>query len=108
MPIYTDREIAANKPDIIIRDQTNQKCQIIDMAVPSDRNTSVKVVEKLSMYKDLEIEIARMRKLGIETYQLSLAHLGSLRRDWKSTLLKFQAQSVMSAKKLLFWDQLAS
>ena len=41
MPIHTDREIAANKPDIIIRDHTIQKCQIIDMAVPSDRNTSV-------------------------------------------------------------------
>ena len=52
MPIHTDRKIAANKPDIIIRDHTNQKCQIIDMAVPSDRNISVKVVEKLSKYKD--------------------------------------------------------
>lgn len=45
-------EIAASKPDIIIRDHKNQKCQIIDMAVPSDRNTSVKVVEKLFKYKD--------------------------------------------------------
>ena len=26
--IHTDKEIAANKPDIIIRDHTNQKCQI--------------------------------------------------------------------------------
>ena len=58
MPIHADREIAANKPDI--RDYTNQKCQIIDMAVPSDRlrNISVKGVEKLFKYKDLEIEIA--------------------------------------------------
>ena len=56
MPINADREIAANKPDI--RDYTNQKCQIIDMAVPSDRSISVKVVEKLFKYKDLEMEIA--------------------------------------------------
>ena len=40
----------------------NQKCQIVDMAVPSDRNTFVEVVEKLVKYKDLEIEIARMWK----------------------------------------------
>ena len=52
MPIHNDREIAANKPDIIIRNYTNQKCQIINMAVPSDRNTSAKVIEKLSNYKD--------------------------------------------------------
>ena len=30
------------------------------MAIPTDRNTSVKVTEKLSKYKDLEIEIERM------------------------------------------------
>ena len=30
------------------------------MAIPSERNTSVKVIEKLSKYKDVEIEINRM------------------------------------------------
>ena len=80
MPIHTDREIAANKPDIIIRDHTNQKCQIIDMAVPSDRNTSVKVVEKLSKYKDLEIEIARMWKMGTETIPVVIGALGVIKK----------------------------
>ena len=46
MLIHTDREMAANKLNIIIRDHTNQKYQIIDMEVPSDRSTSVKVVER--------------------------------------------------------------
>ena len=64
MPIHTDREIAANKPDVIIRDLMNQICQMIDMAVPLDRTTAVKAVEKVSKYKDLEIEIVRMRKMG--------------------------------------------
>ena len=36
MTIHTDSEIGVNKSDIIIRDHTNQKCQIIDMAVPLD------------------------------------------------------------------------
>ena len=30
------------------------------MVTPTDRNTSVKVTEKLSKYKDLEIQIERM------------------------------------------------
>ncbi len=30
------------------------------MAIPSERNISVKITEKLSKYKDLEIEINRM------------------------------------------------
>ena len=78
--IHTDREIAADKPDIIIRDHTNQKCQIIDMAVPSDRNTSVKVVEKHSKYKDLEIEIARMWKTGTETMPVVIGALGVIKK----------------------------
>ena len=56
----------ANKPDIIVTDQVNKKCQIIDMAVQTDRQTSVKAVEKLSKWKDLEIEVARMWKIKIE------------------------------------------
>ena len=60
MPIQTDREISANRPDIIIKHKTKKECILIDMAIPSERNTSVKVIEKLSKYKDLEIEINRM------------------------------------------------
>ena len=60
MQIQTDRKISANKPDIVIKDKKEKFCTIIDMAVPSERNTSVKLTEKLSKYKDLEIEICRM------------------------------------------------
>ena len=56
IPIHTDRKITANRPDIVIKDHKTKTCKFIDMAVPSDRNTSVKVTEKLSKYKDLEIE----------------------------------------------------
>ena len=92
MSIHTEREIAAIKPDIIIRDQTTKKCQMINMAVKSDSDTSVKVVEKLSKYKDLELEIPRMWKRETERKLVLLGYLGSLRRDWKSTLTEFQEQ----------------
>ena len=90
MSIHTEREIAAIKPDIIIRDQTTKKCQMINMAVKSDSDTSVKVAEKLSKYKDLELEIPRMWKRETERKLVLLGCLGSLRRDWKSTLTEFQ------------------
>jgi hypothetical protein len=60
MPIPTDREIKAYKPDIVIRDKATKERTLIDMAIPAERNTSVKVTEKLSKYKDLGIEINRM------------------------------------------------
>ena len=54
MPIHTDREISANRPDVVIKNNQDKKCTLIDVAIPSDKNTSTKVSEKLSKYKDLE------------------------------------------------------
>ena len=34
----------------------NDKIKLIDVSVPSDRNTLTKVIVKLSKYKDLEIK----------------------------------------------------
>ena len=60
MPIQTDRAITANRPDIVIKNKRENKCTLIDVAIPSDKNTSIKVSEKLSKCKDLEVEIACM------------------------------------------------
>ena len=46
--IHTDREINANRPDIVIKDKKEQRCILVDVSIPSDRNTSVKTTEKLS------------------------------------------------------------
>ncbi len=48
MPIHTDREIKANKPDIVIKDRKDKRCMLIDMALSPERNITVKVTEKLS------------------------------------------------------------
>ena len=55
MPLNTDKEIKANRPDIIIKDKKEKKCIMINMSIPSERNVSIKDIEKLSKYKDLEI-----------------------------------------------------
>ena len=60
MPIRTDKEITANRHDIVIRDKLENKCFFIDMSVPSERNVGYKETEKLSKNKDLEIEVAKM------------------------------------------------
>ena len=80
MPIQTDREIKANRPDIIVKKKTNKECILIDMAVPSDRNTSVKVTEKLSKYKDLEIEINRMWGTKTTTIPVVIGALGLVKK----------------------------
>ena len=59
------------------------------MAVPSDRNTSVKVTEKLSKYKDLEIETSRMWGMRTETIPVIIGGTGSYQKrtrnvSWKN------------------------
>jgi len=34
----TNREVLANRPDIIIKNKTDKICLLIDVAIPSDRN----------------------------------------------------------------------
>ena len=58
MPTNTDKEIKANRPDIVIKDKSKNLCTLIDMAVPSERNVATKEVEKIAKYKDLEKEIS--------------------------------------------------
>ena len=80
-PIHTDRTIQANRPDIIIKDKTNNTCLFIDMSVPSDRNVSAKVFEKLSKYKDLEIEVEKMWHLKTKTLPVVIGALGLIKKD---------------------------
>ena len=58
--MHTHREIKANRPDTVVKDNKEGRCMLSGIAVPSERNTSAKFTEKLSKYKDLEIEINRM------------------------------------------------
>ena len=75
--LNTDREIAANKPDIVIKDHKNKTCKLIGMAVTSDRKTSLKTTEKLSKYKDLVIETTRMWGMKTETVPVNVV-IGAL------------------------------
>lgn len=86
MQIHTDRELSANKPDIVIKDHANRCCKLIDVLVPSDKNTSMKVIEKLSKYKDHEIEIARMWGMRTETVPVIVGALGLIREGMEQNL----------------------
>jgi len=56
----TDRTIPNNKPHIIIRDNKQRTCMLIDASIPGDRNVIKKEAKKILKYKDYIIEIQRM------------------------------------------------
>jgi len=44
--VHTDREVTANRPDIIIKNKNEKTCTLIDVAIPADRIVVQKEAEK--------------------------------------------------------------
>jgi len=44
--VHTDREVMANRPDMIIKNKQDKTYILIGVAVPADRNVVQKEVEK--------------------------------------------------------------
>jgi hypothetical protein len=44
--VHPNREVTANRPDIIIKNKKEKKCTLIDVAIPADRNVVQKEADK--------------------------------------------------------------
>ena len=64
-PSYTKLLIAVNRPDIVVINLVNSTRKQIDMTGPSDRNITLKEMEKKSKYKDLKLQMQRMWHMKI-------------------------------------------
>ena len=72
----------------MIKDQGNRCCKIIEVSVPSDQNTSTKVTEKISKYKDLEIEITKIQRVKTEIVPVIVGELALISKGMKHNLGK--------------------
>ena len=90
--VHTDRTIKANRPDIIIKDYETKTCFLIDMTNPSERNTSVKELEKLRKYKDLEIEIVKMWHLRTVIVPVVIGALGLINKNVEKHIQKLPCE----------------
>jgi len=57
LPIITDKKVMTNRPEIMIHDSKNKSCKIINIAIPACTNVVKKIAEKITKYKELEIEL---------------------------------------------------
>jgi hypothetical protein len=58
--VHTDREVTANRPDIIIKNKKEKTCILVYVAIPADRSVTQKEAERKLKYKSLCIEIQGM------------------------------------------------
>ena len=56
----TDREVAANRPDILIENKKKKACMLVDVAMPADRNITITAVEKEIKHRSSCIEMQRV------------------------------------------------
>ena len=82
--VHTDREVTANRPDIIIKNNKEKTCTLIDVAIPADRNVVQK--EKKLKYKSLCTEIQQMWNLKCTIVPVIIGATGIVTRSLKKNL----------------------
>ena len=68
------------------------------MSVPSDSNISAKEFEKLSKYKDLETEIAKMWKMIIKTIPFIVGSFSMIKKGTQKYVNEIPGNSENSVK----------
>jgi hypothetical protein len=109
----TDRTICvvANRPDIVLHDKKKEKtCLPIDIALPDASNANTKETEKLNKYKDLVIEVSRMRKLRTKIVPVIIGTLGTIKKALdlglqllavRRSAIKLQKFTIMSTAHII-------
>ena len=75
--IQTDHVIEARRPDMIIVEKKNNKCQIIDFAVPFDTRVDEKEKEKIFKYQDLARELKKLWNKKVKVIPVIIGALGT-------------------------------
>ena len=77
--LLTDRKVAHNCPDIVIHNTNTRSCIIIDVAIPVCQNVMRKTAEKITKYRDLEIELQKCWNLKeVQTIPVVIGALGTV------------------------------
>lgn len=76
LDIHYDKTIQANRPGIVVINHNDKTRFPTDMYLPSDSNVSLEIFEKLSKYKGLEIELAKIWHLKKITLAVVIGVLG--------------------------------
>ena len=75
------------------------------MSVSSDQNTSTKATEKISKYKDFEIEITEIRRVKTEIMPVIVAELALISKGMEHNLKKISgAININELQKIILLE----
>jgi hypothetical protein len=80
VPVVTNQAILTHQPDIVLHDEKEKTCLLIDISIPDDSKFNTKETEKLSKYKDLEIKVSRMWKVSTKIVSVIIETLGTIKK----------------------------
>jgi hypothetical protein len=84
--VQTDRTVPDNKPDIIMCDNEEETCMLIDVAISGDRNVIKKEAEKILKYKDFTIEIDCMWNVKTNVIPVIIGATGTTSKSFRKYL----------------------
>ena len=67
----------------VIQEKKSDRCQIIDVAIPSDYNIQKKATKKISKYEDLQIECQRLWNQKVEVTSVIKSATGIVDKNIK-------------------------
>ena len=86
--IQTDRKIKSNKPYIAVKDKREKTCKLIDVKISANKNLTIAEFEKLSIYKDLKIEVEKLWHMKTVTISFVIGALGMIKKGTEKHLEK--------------------
>ena len=84
--MHSNRPVHNSQPDIIMRDDKQETRVSTDVANPVDRNVTKKEAERTLKYKDLTIEIQRMRNVIAEVIPVITGATGTISKSLRHYL----------------------
>ena len=76
--VPTDLPISANRPDLIVINDAEKTCLLIDVSVPLDSNIVSKFAEKKLKYHPLKLELERLWKVSVVIVPVIIGALGCM------------------------------
>ena len=74
----TDKQLLANKADIVVVDKEQKRTVVIDVGIPADANIRKKEHEKIEKYQGLKEQLEQMWKVKASVVPVVVGALGAV------------------------------